>query len=429
MIFYSYESFFYIKSKIKFGMCGENRERLKKILSNKKIGFFFGAGVSFLSGIPKLRNCETILERILCPYKNKNLPEKLGIKYEDIPAIHFFIKKASEIEEKCLSCRYPKLIIPNGSFYEDVIDLLLRNCVTDPQVYEKEGVLRPLCKNYKLEGIVKKIKYDFPSYYNKVLEDRKKLGNAKAENIDMLFPISQNVVNYIKYVFKELITISDPKDIKGYDFLLDFIKKLKNEVSVYTLNNDLVLENLFEKENLSYSVGYDKELKKFNCDFSKKIKYFKLHGSIDLFWDKSCTREHLIPFFEMGTNIKKLVYEHNLSELIGAFKSDLSQCDILFISGFGFNDVEMAKILNDFYKGENKLIVRMYEKNGFLPAQTKSYFCDELKESPLLSEINEAFTFKNGLVDTGKFMCDMELSDLEEIFSMEEVKKRLNILD
>ena len=397
-------------------MRGEKNERLKEILSNKKIGFFFGAGVSFPSGIPKLGNCETILDRILCPYNNNDIPESLNITSDDISALLFFIKKASEIEEKCLSCRYPKLTIPNGSFYEDVIDLLLRNCVTDPLVYKKEGVLRSLCKNYKLEKVIKELKYDFSLYCNKILEDKKRLGNAKAENVDMLFHISQNAVNYIKYVFKELITISDPKDIKGYDFLLDFIKNLKNEVSIYTLNNDLILEKLFEKENLSYSVGYDKELKKFNCDFSKKIKYFKLHGSIDLLWDKSCTHKHLIPFFEMGTNIKKLVYEHNLSELIGAFKSDLSQCDILFISGFGFNDVEMAKILNDFYKGENKLIVRMYEKNGFLPTQTKSYFCDELKESPLLSEINEAFTFKNGLVDTGKFMCNMKLSDLENIF-------------
>ena len=79
-----------------------------------------------------------------------------------------------------------------------------------------------------------------------------------------------------------------------YNGFIGHVRATGRNVSVVTLNHDLLLEKLFDKAGLSFSDGFTKQgspitdmennpLKVFNGQFPEPIKVYKLHGSVDMY--------------------------------------------------------------------------------------------------------------------------------------------------
>tara|TARA_R110002111_G_scaffold214166_2_gene277157 strand:- start:2394 stop:3434 length:1041 start_codon:yes stop_codon:yes gene_type:complete len=108
-------------------------------------------------------------------------------------------------------------------------------------------------------------------------------------------PYLQKLAQIVNYLISDLLVINDRKIDEAfpkYDMFLEYIKQFE-QVDIYTLNHDVLLEGLLQRAGLEYSRGftttdseiqYEKELLGvFKNEFSKKIRIHKLHGSLDYF--------------------------------------------------------------------------------------------------------------------------------------------------
>lgn len=415
-----------------------NYNELKELLANRKVGFFFGAGVSVPCFIPPIPSGCSILNVMLCPYFNAK-STNLGTE-EEIEVYRFIIYETSKIARKCLKCCFPNFRISEGSIHEDVFDIIAGNCTYK----DKDHINIPCCVNYELTNILTGIKCKFPSYWCNLYENEKtKLCFNMAEP-KMEETISRHVVCYMKKVLAKLLYTQESIQIKGYDLVRDFINTLKIKPSFYTLNNDLILETLLKQENISYFDGFSKEddcgENKWERNFSPSdINIFKLHDSINEFQgagyrfilrEEDVFKNHLkekIPTSIIGTGMKKGYYERKNKELMELFKKDLNDCDILFISGFSFNDVEIVKMLNDRISNKDKklLIIRMYKKSAADFSNTKAYF--KIGNCEFLKPMNEPYKLNGQVVDIGKFMENVCLDDIERVFGQKKVKDYLGV--
>lgn len=177
-----------------------------------------------------------------------------------------------------------------------------------------------------------------------------------------------------------------------------FIKyiKLFDEVNIFTLNHDLLLERLLDLNGLNYSKGFnienspiihnDEPVPYFNNQFKEKIKIHKLHGSLDFFEFRyykkdeassqaiadcvyfrttnystkhnaqlidSQTKEILqdynfdiVPKFITGTKKLEIIRNNVLfQKLFENFENVITSSDNLFISGYSFSDEHLNEKL------------------------------------------------------------------------------------
>lgn len=257
---------------------------------------------------------------------------------------------------------------------------------------------------------------------------RKKYNKQKTVNFD-----DRNLIREFNNMFTQLLSSqlhkkefrddSHNDDYIPYDEFknyLDSISQKDEIVNVHTLNHDLFFEHFCSTTNLNHKFcdGYSElgspyygeltvfnkitkvykvRLKYFTNIFSKPIRLFKLHGSIDVYSfnlgypNHDTTRikkeygvsgfykeelnpetnkleytsgfEEKYPDFLSGTTEKLRSYGNEYYDIIfNHFKENLAVADILIIIGYGFWDKGINQILLDNYisKGKIPIVIDPY---------------------------------------------------------------------
>ena len=167
------------------------------------------------------------------------------------------------------------------------------------------------------------------------------------------------------------------------------------------------------------------------------VMLYKLHNSIADIAGERHQRDTLLEKYKeisfsnikIGTDTKSFFYSGANYEIIEKFKADLFDRDILFLSGFGFNDIKIVEFLNEWLsvKSKNRLSIRMYEKDSFEKTNMKASYVCSVKNSELIKPMGTPFELNGKVVDTGKFMSDTTLEDLIKIFKNKQMKKYLGV--
>lgn len=205
-----------------------------------------------------------------------------------------------------------------------------------------------------------------------------------------------------------------------YDNFIGFLRKLiqDNEVKVHSLNHDLFFDHIaskvsglwehysdgfelqgskiygslnreFKNNEVSIPKEYKVKLKRFTGDFSGKLAFYKLHGSIDNYiaynidpkirikrdyaiseffiehkpdgeekFKMSRLHDSIFPDFLSGSTEKIYRYDNAYYKILfDHFKENLKKSDCLLVIGYGFKDQGINEILKEQYLSINKHMI------------------------------------------------------------------------
>jgi len=185
-----------------------------------------------------------------------------------------------------------------------------------------------------------------------------------------IIDISTESINYIADVVWHMLATASG-DLSYLGFLKECLSDDRFDgADVFTLNHDTILESYFENVDIRFIDGFDNPTDNVrywnpsNFEFAnnKRVRLFKLHGSINWFrfedspsltlgiplkdfW-KTGSRDYPPkgrPEMLIGTHNKILMYSGPIYvDLHSLFYRSLQATDILVISGYSFND----KVIN-----------------------------------------------------------------------------------
>jgi hypothetical protein len=311
------------------------------------ITLLLGAGFSKLADLPSGNDLNECLEEMTA--------------YSENPLAKFILQKYLEKD--------------TPFNYEEFYDLLLRYDLVHRNVV-------PLSIKEKKE--FKKLFPDndivncFPSNTDKVIDFEKK---------------------YTDKLFRLLNIDCESITSTKCDCFIDFIKQYTHETSVniFTLNHDVLVENLFVQNKIDFSDGFTNEpfrfqyrlnqtrnpirdFRHFTNTFKSNINLFKLHGSIDLYYlreresgkpefvrtknielpyvvfdsnyidSKSDNKydSHPYPQFLSGKDSKKFYLKTPyFKEIFNSLKRSIIHTEILIIIGYSFEDDHVNQILKE----------------------------------------------------------------------------------
>jgi len=167
------------------------------------------------------------------------------------------------------------------------------------------------------------------------------------------------------------------------------------DMSIFSLNYDLIFESVFnsEQEHL-VDVGFSQ--KRWSGDFtdphsSAKLKLYKLHGSVDWYFDdsdeeiKEGVPEGVRPLVVFGSGPKLQSYDPFLS-LLGGFRDKLKSASVFVVIGYSFQDKYINNILiQSLSAGLNKKLLIV---DPFLPVDVMK-FIDRVEKFQALKSMNE----------------------------------------
>lgn len=176
----------------------------------------------------------------------------------------------------------------------------------------------------------------------------------KIENRSSEADVWSTIENKIKTnCYKDWLNHNSSVYLKPLKELLKNYSTNNDKIEIFTLNNDLVLENFFKEENSVYTgfvnkkwVGFDRRNIDENTYNASRINYFKLHGSID--WAR-LTDGNIVKSNETEENIEAkpfLIFGHGTKiytidpffSLLNYFKESLHDKKYYFIVGYSFFD-------------------------------------------------------------------------------------------
>lgn len=340
----------------------------------KHLTVILGAGFSANAGMPTAGDITIRFNRDL---KEKLLSASSGewfwIDDKDNTFIH-----NGKLNYDCLAYSYvfdelvKKYVFENGSFinYENFYQYIIDNFQNQDWVENLFDTAKKSLLTDKPFFLEEKNKEYYKSYL--FAFDHKQFSKVSA----ILNYLISDILSVIPKQNKELIEI--------YKAFINYITSF-DEVDIFTLNHDILLEHLLEINNIKYSKGFnienspiihnDKPVPYFNNEFKKNIRIHKLHGSLDFYQFRHFYNDGL---FSRPT--EKVDYfmttdyfiKHN-SQLINPETNELLQdynFDIIpkFITGTKKtetikNDVLYKKLFENFEKtisNSNNLLVSGY---------------------------------------------------------------------
>ncbi|WP_299208401.1 SIR2 family protein [uncultured Dokdonia sp.] len=204
------------------------------------------------------------------------------------------------------------------------------------------------------------------------------------------------ILNYLIGDILNVIPKTDAELIEIYQGFIDYLSNFEN-VDIFTLNHDLLLERVLELNKVKYSKGFnsqgspishnDLQVPYFNNTFNEKIKIHKLHGSLDFFQFKhyadggklflqptgeydyymtnSYSTKHnairinpetkeilqdynfdIVPKFITGTRkLDTIENDFLFKQLFQNFQKTIDETENLFISGYSFSDEHLNEKL------------------------------------------------------------------------------------
>lgn len=328
--------------------------------------FLFGAGISIPAKISStnevtktILNSTNIVRGSAENFYFDNPQNYYWSLYKDIPQrVQSFLKSLQkEIQDYYVE---EKRIIN----YEDIYYLL---DFIEYNFYQADG--NPAFK-YLISEFEPKIK-SLLTPLDELLED--------SFNIERLLSESKM---FIKQIVSKILA-KKAETLDGLRFLNEALLDHNfSSFEIFTLNHDIVLEQNFESNNISYNDGF-KIIDKIGniwdpqlLDNDDKVKLYKIHGSINwqYYNQESWEDNRIIKFpidslekFDTINNALILIGTHNKMskyiedlylELYYRFYKILNSCDNLIIAGYGFNDKGInQKIFNWLNNPSNNLVI------------------------------------------------------------------------
>lgn len=202
------------------------------------------------------------------------------------------------------------------------------------------------------------------------------------------FSIINEIINYLIADFLVNIPKNDEELKEIYLPFINYIKEF-DEVHIFTLNHDLLLEKVLDLFDISYSNGFttenspilhnDIEIPYFNNKFEEKVRIYKLHGSIDYyqfhhldqtgptyFQTRNYYTKHdavridpiskkviqdfsidITPKFITGTDkVERIMNDSLFKDLYQKFEDVIETTSDIFISGYSFSDEHINEKLS-----------------------------------------------------------------------------------
>jgi hypothetical protein len=232
--------------------------------------------------------------------------------------------------------------------------------------------------------------YDNPSLYPMIVKMRTELSSLffaerDQEKLTERFDLASRVVldSELHAIFIEVCNYVI--DIVGLKLLrstvssfeyLSFIRKMIEdpdfiEICICSLNGDLLLEELFRRNRISFAQGFlrDSEGTFYfdDNDFGRgeKVTFLKSHGSSDWFYNHNRKRIEISsshanpinphPQLLIGTHNKILEYARGIfARLFYEFVKRLRETDVLIICGYGFHDKGINSSIIDWMGGVHR---------------------------------------------------------------------------
>lgn len=279
---------------------------------------------------------------------------------------------------------------------------------------------------------------EFKRKYSNLFETINVMGDIEFDYIIL----SDFSLTLIQCVVWDSLSIN--KEPIGFELLIDILKSNKFKQNyILTLNHDLLLETLLNNQKLQYDDGFtiaDGDVfffdRKAFMSSKCKIQLIKLHGSLNWFrfssyddngkqkidYAKSLNNDRWhcrnnegellanldgIPRFLTGTYNKILDYTSDFYKILQTkFSEILYQANTILISGYGWNDIGVNKLLFNWIdsKKENKIIL-LHRNPNELKVNSRSaliYRFDKLVESGKLVLIE-------------KWLCDLNFQELMNV--------------
>jgi hypothetical protein len=257
--------------------------------------------------------------------------------------------------------------------------------------------------------------------------------------------------------------------------LKDFLKNLsdpKLKLEIFTLNNDLVLENAFQEENTLYMgfvsnkwVGFDKFYFVGNTYSASRINYYKLHGSLD--WcrltdgtvrkkmeDEQNENIEIDPLLIFGHGSKVYTIEPFFS-LLESFKVKLREKKYYLVIGYSFFDPHINNLMfNELMNDDEKVLFIInpkindkFQDNDFeinnelkiLKSSNKKILLEEIEniqKNPLFSDVPEfnltkisTESFEYIAITTEDFLKYFKKGKIESFIKEIREQKEKNIFD
>ncbi|MBW7997704.1 MAG: hypothetical protein FVQ81_14240 [Candidatus Glassbacteria bacterium] len=252
--------------------------------------------------------------------------------------------------------------------------------------------------------------------------------------------LSEKTTHYIQDVVQnKLSTNAVPENL---DLILEMASdEAITRLDIYTLNHDLLIENLFAQNEIEYADCFDKptgDIRRYNSstyDSEVKVKLYKLHGSINwyMFMNQKIEQPlsyigmptindvnhckdsngNLItnisgrPYFLTGTYNKIFDYDLGLyAEILTRFQNSIEEHDKLIVSGYGWKDQSInRRILRWIYSNDNRKIICLHK--DFLQELENKSAINMLVRHKDLIDLNQSI-----IID--EWLSEISISDISK---------------
>jgi hypothetical protein len=345
----------------------------------KKVVFLLGAGASKDAGCKLSREMLLSLKEVI---NNLSANERDFIKYkEDFNEIYHFILASLKYQSTMRDTS------SNISSYVNIEDfvMVLR------QLIDKEFVIPyPLIGNWNDKILKWELRNGdvFDSFKNfitlRLVNDWTKFDGDKAQS--MLQPIREMLNQYDKI-----------------------------KVNIFTLNYDLIFENVFNSPTVKIlDNGFsekkisDNKIRYWAADFNNelsptKINLFKLHGSID--WEYNQESEEILakeniddgrePLIIFGSYSKMLSFDPFLY-ILSNFRALLEEATLFVVIGYSFHDKYINNLIIQqlSQNTEEDIPKKLLIVGPSLDKLAEAQFADELKAIQDSKSINDIINFR-----------------------------------
>ena len=392
----------------------------------RKAAFFFGSGISLASYPPGVASVWGITDSVFnaewhfttaktfAPGRNPN-----PIISDDVtPAVKAFlqcVKACADEYIKALSKSRP----PRATHYEDLFSLA-------------EQASRPELDhvpNLAVIEFLQRLRRDTASIHSNF--------SNPVVGSDSFVSLAQTSCEFLHWVVDHTLrTMVRSRSGLG---LVPLVAGAVNELDVFTLNHDTLIEEELSAHGLSYESGFgDRTHGSFSVyqpgwsKLPRKVttRIFKLHGSLNwyLYQFPHWARQYAVPdgdpfhgrdqagnlvdpvewkaAFLSGTIVKEQRYGQGFwSELFTAFQDHLSQHRCLIFCGYGFADPGVNMRIHQWARnlpGDNRIVVLTSDdENKFF--SDKPAWMHELRSRGQIRLVN-------------KYLQDCSMSDIEPFF-------------
>jgi len=233
------------------------------------------------------------------------------------------------------------------------------------------------------------------NWFNKIIFLEKEFEKEKQKNENDLYTsIEKKIIT--KY-YKEWLNYNNISYLnKLKTFIKNNLSNVNLKLDIFTLNNDLIMEEAFKEENSLYTgfvnnkwVGFENFDIEDNTFSTSRINYYKLHGSLD--WarlidgtiikniqENENLKIEIYPFLIFGHGIKTYTIDPFFS-LLETFKAKLKEKKYYLIIGYNFLDPHINNfIFNELINNEEKLLLIFNPKINNKIQET-DFYINELK--------------------------------------------------